>query len=363
MSSQSSPVPATSVASVVQPKAPAEQFKACLQKLFLKQHLTRTESADLLGLMLSPQSSDASIAAVLTALAHNGESCEELAGLADGMRSRMTRVKTSHPAVIDAVGTGASKAKTFNISTASTFVIAAAGMPIAKHGGRAATSVSGSADALTALGVKIDAPVECSERCLDELGVCFLFAPHYHAATARVAPIRRELGFRTAFNLIGPLSNPAKAQYQLLGVSDATLLERMAKALNLLGVTRAWVVCGQDGLDELTLTGKTQVVEVRDSKLQRLEVSPEDFGLKSRDCSHLKVSSPAASAEFALDVLSNRGDSAARDLVILNAAAALHVGLDLPFVAAAERARAVIEDGSALGKLEALREATNGVAQ
>jgi anthranilate phosphoribosyltransferase len=312
---------------------------------------------------LSKQSSDASIAAVLTALAHKGESSEELAGLSDGMRARMTRLRTSHAAVIDTAGTGASRAKTFNISTAAAFVIAAAGMPIAKHGARAATSASGSADALTALGVKIDASPECSERCLEELDICFLFAPRYHPASARVAPIRKELGFRTAFNLIGPLSNPAGAQFQVLGVSDSTLLERMATALCTLGCKRAWVVCGEDGLDELTLCGPTQVAEVRDHSVHMLAVTPEDFGLKARSCSHLRVTTPQESAEFTLDVLSNRGDSAARDLVTLNAAAALHVGLDLSFLAATERAQQAIEDGSALGKLLALREATTGGLQ
>lgn len=340
--------------------AASERLCGYLRRLVLSQNLARSEATDLLGLLMDAGTTDAQIAAVLAALAQKGETGEELAGLADGMRSRMVRLAAGR--AVDTAGTGASKAKTFNVSTAAAFVIAAAGLPIAKHGARAATSRSGSADVLGALGVKIDVPAEVAERCLREFGICFLFAPQYHPAAARVAPIRRQIGIRTAFNLIGPLSNPAGAPLQVLGVSNAALIDRMSEALALLGCERAWVVCGDDGLDEVSLATETTVADVRSGVVTKYKVAPEDFGVARRDCSHLCGGDAAANAKTTIEVLSSKTDDAAGDLVLLNAAAALHIGLNLEFKDALDKARAALESGAALEKLERLRVATTSIA-
>lgn len=317
--------------------------------------LSRAESSALLHALLEPSTNDQDIAAILTALANKGETSHELTGMAEAMRARMVPLRCDHPKVVDTAGTGASKAKTFNVSTAAAFVIAAAGLPIAKHGARAATSNSGSADVLQALGIPITATPSASENSLAQHGICFLFAPQYHPAAARVAPIRRQLGFRTVFNLIGPLSSPSRAKFQVIGVSHPDLQLRMAEALVALGCTRGWVVHGEDSLDEVSLAAPTQVVEVRDGKLRTFKVSPESFGIASADCSHLRAANADESAAQTMAVLENRGDRCATDLVILNAAAALVIGLDLDFKDASALARTSIVSGAARAKLEAAR--------
>src|SRR6267143_546202 len=243
---------------------PNECLRNCLSRLMRRNDLSRDEAVLLLDGLLSEDSTDAQIAAVLTALAAKGETVEELAGMASGLRARAVRIKCSDRTFIDTAGTGSSAAKTFNISTAAAFVIAGAGLPVAKHGNRSASSRSGSADVLAALGVNISAASTISEACLSEIGICFMFAPLYHGATARVASVRRELGIHTTFNLLGPLSNPAGAPRQIIGVWRADLAEKIANALVLLGTERAWVVHGEDGLDEVTIAGKTFVAEVYD---------------------------------------------------------------------------------------------------
>src|SRR3989454_3261524 len=216
------------------------------------ENLSRAEASQLLEALLDGEATDAQIAATLIALKQKGETVEELAGLAEGMRARAVRINSRHSCFIDTAGTGSSCAKTFNVSTAAGFVIAGAGLPVAKHGNRAASSRCGSADVLTALGVNVSTSPEVSERCLNEIGICFMFAPLYHGATARVASVRRELGVQTTFNLLGPLTNPASAPRQIIGVSNRDSVEPLAGALALLGIERAWVVHGADGLDEVT---------------------------------------------------------------------------------------------------------------
>jgi anthranilate phosphoribosyltransferase len=326
-----------------------------LQKLIRGEHLSREQASALLDGLLDPQTSDLQIAEVLTALAKKGETAEELTGMASAMRARMIPLSCEFPNVIDTAGTGASKAKTFNVSTAAAFVIAAAGLPIAKHGAKAATSNSGSADVLHELGIDVQADPSVSARSLAEHHICFLFAPQYHPAAARVAHVRRELGFRTVFNLIGPLSSPSRAKHQVLGVGDSSLQSKMAEALANLGCTRGWVVYGEDGLDEISLATPTRVAEIRDGRRKTFTVSPETFGIHSADCSHLRAETAAASARQTLAVLNNTADRCATDLVILNAAAALVVGLDLDPSTAADLARSVIVNGAALAKLETLR--------
>src|SRR5499427_10221287 len=228
-------------------------------RLVRGENLSRTEAANFLDALIDPLATDSQIAAALIALTAKGETVEELAGMAEAMRERATPLHSRHERFIDTAGTGSSAAKRFNVSTAATFVIAGAGLPVAKHGARAASSTSGSADVLEALGVNTVASADTMESCLNEHGICFMFAPQFHRATARVAQVRRRLGVHTTFNLLGPLTNPARAPFQLLGVWDRSFIERVASALALLGVKQAWVVHGADGLDEVTITGETFV--------------------------------------------------------------------------------------------------------
>ena len=330
-----------------------------LARLVRREDLDREESATLLDLLLTGDCSDAQIAATLIALATKGETIEELAGMATAMRNRAVRVNTLHSRFIDTAGTGSSPAKTFNVSTAAAFVVAGAGLAVAKHGNRAASSRSGSADVLTALGVNVSAIPEISERCLNEIGICFMFAPLYHGATARVAGVRRELGVYTTFNLLGPLSNPAHAPCQIVGVWHPALVERLARVFAAMGTEHAWVVHGQDGLDEVSVAAKTTVAEARNGKVRVFEIEPNDFGLWVGSLEHLRGGEPDANAAIIRDVLLGNRRDEARALVVANAAAALFVGgaaADLR--AAAELAEKSIDEGGALEKLELLIQKT-----
>ena len=327
------------------------------------ENLSRTEAANFLDALLDPIATDTQIAAALIALTTKGETVEELAGMAEAMRERATPLHSRHERFIDTAGTGSSAAKRFNISTAAAFVIAGAGLPVAKHGARASTSSSGSADVLEALGVNTLAPLEIVERCLNEHGICFMFAPQFHRATARVAQVRRQLGVHTTFNLLGPLTNPARAPFQLLGVWDHSLVEKLASALALLGVEQAWVVHGADGLDEITITGEIFVAACSaGTGLKTFTISPEDFGLQRRSVNRLREG-PAENARVARAILGGEknGEAAfARDLVVINAAAALYLaGVANDFLNATAMARESIDSGRAASKLEALIRETN----
>ena len=333
-------------------------------RLMRGENLSRVQAENFLGALLNPTATDAQVAAALAVLAVKGETVEELAGMAAAMRNRAIPVRCHHERFIDTAGTGSSAAKTFNVSTAAAFVIAGAGLPVAKHGSRAATSHSGSADVLEALGVNTAAPPETVERCLNEHGICFMFAPLFHGATARVAHVRRELGVHTTFNLLGPLTNPARAPFQILGVWHRSLLERVASALALLGAKNAWVVHGADGLDEITLTRETFVAACSTgSRVETFTISPPEFGLERRSLDGPRASGSAENAQLIRAVLQGRegGNFAgARDLVIINAAAALHIaGLASDLQQAASLARASIDSGCAASKLEALIGETN----
>src|SRR5215207_7309191 len=329
-------------------------------RLMRGEDLRREEAASLLDALLDGEATDAQIGAALVALAVKGETTEELAGLASAMRARSVKINSRHARFVDTAGTGSSAAKTFNVSTAAAFVIAGAGLPVAKHGSRAATSRSGSADVLTALGVNVSAAPEVSERCLNEIGVCFMFAPLYHGATARVAGVRRELGVHTTFNLLGPLTNPAGAPRQVIGVWHAALVEPLARALRALGTERAWVVHGRDGLDEVTVAAATSVAEVAGGDVRLFDIAPRDFGLDDSALDNLRGGDAEANARVIRSILSGQRRDAGRDLVIVNAAAALHVGgaaADLR--AAARLAAESIDGGEALAKLAQLARATS----
>lgn len=335
-------------------------LRSILLRLMRGENLRREEATELLDALLDGQATDAQIAAALVALAVKGETVEELAGMATAMRSRAARISSSHPCFIDTAGTGSSRAKTFNVSTAAAFVIAGAGLPVAKHGSRAATSRSGSADVLTALGVNVTAAREISEGCLNGIGICFMFAPLYHGATARVAGVRRELGVHTTFNLLGPLTNPAGAPRQIIGVWHAGLVEPLARTLAELRTERAWVVHGADGLDEVTLAGPTFVAEAHNGQVRTFEIEPGDFGLQSATLDHLRGGDAEANAHIIRQVLTGERHDEARSLVLANAAAALLVGgLAQDLKEAARQAEQSIDSGAAYSTLERLIAETN----
>jgi len=265
---------------------------------------------------------DAQIGLLLTGMNIKGETVEEIAGAAQAMRRHMTPIRTRRTGLIDTCGTGGDGSGTFNISTAAALVTAAAGVPVAKHGNRGVTSKSGSADVLAALGVNIEADVPTIEACLDELGICFCFAPLLHQSMKHVAAVRKTLGVPTIFNLLGPLSNPAGAEFQLLGVGRRQLLPLLSAALELLGTRHAVVVCGEDGLDEVTLSASTQVVEIGRGRSRRLTWTPADFGLAEITRDSLLVDGPQQSKAVIQGILAgNPGPP--RDIVVANAAAAL----------------------------------------
>src|SRR5215211_4911986 len=297
-----------------------------LARLVRREDLSRDEAFELLEALLDAEATDAQISGALVALATKGETVAELTGMAEGLRSRALRVISKHPCFIDTAGTGSSRAKTFNISTAAAFVIAGAGLPVAKHGNRAASSKSGSADLLTALGVNVSAIPLVSENALNEIGICFMFAPLFHGATARVAGIRRQLGIHTTFNLLGPLSNPAGAPRQIIGVWRKDLADKLAEVLAALGTERSWVVHGDDGLDEITLAGKTHVAEAVNGRVRTFQIAPRDFGFEGRELDHLRGGDTEANAAIVRAVLERKRHDEARKLVIVNAAAALFLG-------------------------------------
>jgi anthranilate phosphoribosyltransferase len=333
-----------------------------LSRLIRRENLTRADATDLLNALLADNSTDAQIAGVLIALSAKGETVDELTGLARGLRDRATRIKSSHSCFIDTAGTGSSRSKTFNISTAAAFVIAGAGLPVAKHGNRAASSKSGSADVLTELGVNVSVPPDVSEASLNEIGICFMFAPLYHSATARVAAVRKQLAVQTTFNLLGPMSNPAGAPRQIVGVWRDDLVEKVASVLAALGTERAWVVNGHDGLDEITLAGPTHIAEATEGEVKSFSITPEDFGLQAGRIEHLRGGDSAANAKTIKEVLSGTRRDEARTLVVMTAAAALVVGGSVAGLQeGVVRAGDSIDTGAALNKLEELVRVTNSV--
>ncbi len=285
-------------------------------------HLSLDEMSAVVDQIMQGHCGQDQIADLLLALRAKGETVDEIAGAAQAMRKHMTRIRTSRPGVIDTCGTGGDASGTFNISTGAALVTAAAGVPVAKHGNRSVTSKSGSADVLAALGVDIEAPVDLVERCLDQVGICFCFAPLLHPSMRHAAPVRKRLGVPTIFNLLGPLCNPAAAPFQLLGVGRPALRPLLAAALQRLGGQQAVVVCGRDGLDEVTLTGETDVSQVTPDGIVDTAWSPDLFGVPPGDLSALRVDGPEASAALIRQVLDGR-PGPARDIVVMNAAAAL----------------------------------------
>jgi anthranilate phosphoribosyltransferase len=341
------------------PKAetPLHRF---LVQLMRGDDLSLDEASEFFRALTDENANPAQIAGSLVALAAKGETFEELAGMARVMREKAVRITSRQKNFIDTAGTGSSHAKTFNVSTAAAFVIAGAGLSVAKHGNRAVTSRTGSADVLDKLGVKVSSEPEVAQICLNGTGMCFMFAPKFHPSLRRVGDLRRSLGVRTSLNLLGPLSNPARAPKQIIGVWHESLVEPMARALSLLGTEKAWVVHGTDGLDEITLTGDTLVAEVSKNKIDLFKISPKNFGLKPGKIEHLQAKSPAESARIIMEVLQSKRRDEARSLVVLNAAAALFVGgIAKDTMQAARLAEQSIDSGQAQNKLERLIQTTN----
>jgi anthranilate phosphoribosyltransferase len=330
-----------------------------LARLSAGENLTQDEMSDVIDLVMRGDVADDRIADLLMALRTKGETVEEIAGAAATMRRHMRPIRSTRTGLLDTCGTGGDGSRTFNISTAAAIVTAAAGVPVAKHGNRAATSRSGSADVLAALGVNVNADLSVVERCLDTLGICFCFAPLFHPATKRVADVRKRLGVPTIFNLLGPLSNPAGAAFQLLGVGKPHLRDLLARALMNLGTRRAVVVCGDDGLDEVTIAAPTRVTVASAGELRELTWTPEDFGLQRSPLDTLIVDGPAESAAMIRSVLEGSAGPA-RDIVIVNAAAAMWTaGKSDSLEESARLAVVAIDSGAARDLLARLVESTN----
>ncbi|MEX0794036.1 MAG: anthranilate phosphoribosyltransferase [Pirellulaceae bacterium] len=305
------------------------------------------EMAVCIGEIMQGHWSEDQIARLLMAINAKGPAVDEVAGAAHAMRQNMTRIHTHHTQFIDTCGTGGDGSGTFNISTAAALVIAASGVPVAKHGNRSVTSKSGSADVLSVLGVNINATVEQVENCLNEVGICFCFAPLMHGSMRHVAAVRKSLGVPTIFNLLGPLCNPAGAPFQLMGVGKPELRQLMAAALAKLGTNRSVLVTGRDGMDEVTLQDATEVTLVSSDGLEQLEWTPEDFGVKRTSSDSLIVDGPVASADKIRRVLEGE-QGAAQDIVVLNSAAALWtIGAEKDLRSCADRALAAIQSGAA----------------
>jgi anthranilate phosphoribosyltransferase len=334
-------------------------IQEAIKDLIAGADLGRARTRAVMDQIMSGQATDAQIGAFLVALRIKGETIDEIAGGAEVMREKATPIVTVRPDLIDTCGTGGDDSGTFNISTTVAFVACGAGLAVAKHGARSISSQCGSADVLAALGVNVEATPEKVGECIDEVGIGFLFAVALHGAMKHAIGPRRELATRTVFNILGPLTNPAGAKRQLLGVFDGALTEALAGVLRELGSERVLVVHGSDGLDEITLTGPTQVSELRDGQISTRQIHPEDFGLQVVSAEALKGGDADYNARILREVLDGR-EGPQRDVVLLNAAAAMVVGgLAEDITAGLEVARASIDSGKARQALDRLVEVSN----
>ncbi len=319
----------------------------------------RDHARAVMNQIMSGAATDAQIGAFLAALRCKGETVEEISGCAEVMREKATRISTTREDVVDTCGTGGDGSSSFNISTAVAFVVAGAGLCVAKHGNRAMSSKCGSADVLSTLGVNIDASPEVVSACLDEAGIGFLFAPNLHGAMKHAIGPRKEIGTRTVFNVLGPLTNPAGAQRQLIGVFAPDLTPTLAGVLRDLGSVHALVVHGSDGLDEITITGPSQVSELKDAEVTTYEIAPEEFGMERAAAASLKGGDANQNAQILLDILDG-GDGPRRDIVLLNAAAAITAGDAAGGLAdGVERARESLDSENAKAALENLKRVSN----
>ncbi len=333
-------------------------IQEAIHKVINREDLSYEEALETMKEIMTGEASQVQMAAFLTALRMKGETITEITACAQGMRSVGTHLEPEKE-VIEIVGTGGDEVGTFNISTTSAFVIAAAGVPVAKHGNRSVSSKSGAADILEKLGVNISLDVEEAKRVLEDTDMVFLFAQKYHAAMKNVGPVRKEMKERTVFNILGPLTNPANATRQLLGVYDKALVEKLAEVLGNLGVERAISVCGSDGLDEVTVTGPTHCCELRDGKLRSFDITPQQFGLKTYELKDIIGGTPEENAQIAKDILSGKEQGAKRAIVLLNAGLGIFIGKDnISMEDSVKLAAELIDSGKAYEKMEQFVKAT-----
>ncbi len=331
-----------------------------IEPLLQGESLSFDQATRLLDIIFEGQVAEPQVAAFLTAMRIKGATAAELAGLAKSLRSHAVAVKVDVNNLVDTCGTGGAAVKTFNISTASALVAAGAGVYVAKHGNRGITSKCGSADVLAELGVKIDAGADTVAECIKEAHIGFMFAPMFHPAMKYVQPIRKSLGFRTVFNILGPLANPAGAAAQVLGVADQSLMETIVEALGLLGLQRAMVV-HSNGLDEISTAGVTKIIELKEGEITHRELNPQDLGIKPVDIEELKITSAKEGAEIITGILSGKETGGRKDIVVINAAAAIIAGnLADDFEAAIKKADESVSSGCAMKCLEKLIEVSNG---
>ena len=337
-------------------------IKDAIIKIVSKEDLTYQEAFDAMNEIMSGQTSATQNAAFLAALSTKSakaETADEISGCAAAMRAHALKVETNMD-IFEIVGTGGDNAQSFNISTTAALIAAAAGVKVAKHGNRAASSKCGTADCLEALGVNINQTPEKCIELLDAVGMCFFFAQKYHASMKYVGAIRRELGFRTVFNILGPLTNPASPKRQLLGVYDEYLVEPLTKVLIDLGLKRGMVVYGTDKLDEISMSAKTLICEFKDGWYRHYTISPEDFGMKLCDKSALKGGEPAENAQITREILSGNDTTPKRDAVLLNAGASLYIADKVPSIAdGIKLAQSLIDSGAALATLKKFVEVSN----
>jgi anthranilate phosphoribosyltransferase len=337
---------------------------AALSALIEHKDLSHNQMLSLMRAIMTGEFTPAQIAGLLMALRVKGETATEIAAATEVMRELSTRVTIEDAAhLIDTCGTGGDSAHTFNVSTTCAFVAAAAGAKVAKHGGRSVSSTCGSADVLEALDINVNLPPEAVARCVDEIGIGFMFAPNHHSAMKYAAPVRKELGVRTLFNLLGPMTNPAGARKQIMGVFHRDLVTLLVHTLRLLGSEHVLTVHGADGMDEISITGETYVAELKDGEVREYTLHPEQFGIGIGDIHAIQVNNPIDAKNMLLAVLDNQ-PGAARDIVLLNAGAAIYVaGLAPSLEEGVDRARLVLERGLAKQKLAQLIECTNRMAR
>lgn len=335
-------------------------LKEILAKLSEGKDLTKDEAMYTQDMILTGQATEAQIACILTALKMKGETLDEITGFAAVLRDKANTISPDVDNYVDLVGTGGDCTYSFNISTTSAFVVAASGLPVAKHGNRSISSKSGAGDVLEALGVNIAADPDVVKKCVEEVGIGFMFAPHFNPAMKYVGKVRKDLGFRTIFNILGPLSNPSRAKAMVVGVYTSKLTDVIAKAMMNIGVERAFVVSGCDNMDEITLTGGTTISEIKDGRVNTFTVTPEQFGFKRCGLDELQGDDGTVNAGITKDILSGKEKGAKRDIVLLNAGATLYVGGMADSIQAGIRlAQETIDSGKALKTLEALVNASN----
>jgi anthranilate phosphoribosyltransferase len=334
-------------------------IQEAISKLVEKENLTQDEAEQVMNEIMTGNATDAQIAGFLVALRLKGETIDEITACAKVMRQKASTIKPEPKPLIDVVGTGGDKSGTFNISTCAALVVAGSGIAVAKHGNKSVSSKCGSADVLTALGVKVDLEPKSVEKCINEIGFGFMFAPKFHSAMKYAIGPRKELAIRTVFNILGPLTNPAEAPYELMGVFDDSLTEPLATVLGKLGCKHAFVVHG-NGLDEITIEAETKVSEYKDGTVRNFTINPADFGIKLASLDEIKGGTPKECAEIIMNILTGKEKGPKRDAVLLNAGASIFVaGKANSIQEGIDIARDSIDSGNAFKKLEALKQFTN----